>query len=345
MDRGQFKTKSISGSGSIELTDPSGLHALTVNGDSITSVFSGLISGSGSLLKEGTGVLILSNSNNRYSGGTTINAGRIELGSVLALGAMTGHLTVNGTLDLKGFGPTVGALSGSGTITNSEGTKTTLTVGNGFAGTSVFTGVIRQTENSVSLIKTGSGTLRISGSNTYSGGTIVTSGTLQLAASHVLPDVGVFKLNGGTLSTGATNGYSDNLGPLQLDGTSTIALGSGAHVLQFGGITGAPIGQLNIIGWTPGLDGNGSDGQIVFNLPSVTAEQANLDFATFLSTVQFSNHALGDAMFIYTGSSSYELTPTPEPSTVLGLAALSLAFMTWLRRMRYSRDQINWIQC
>src|SRR5208282_5362453 len=82
---------------------------------------SGPVSGAGSLT-QGTepGTLILGGDNN-YAGGTTIGAGTLQLGNTDALG--NGPLTVNGgAVDLNGFSPAIGPLSGAGgTITNDAG--------------------------------------------------------------------------------------------------------------------------------------------------------------------------------------------------------------------------------
>ena len=79
------------------------------------------------MVKIGNGLLALAGSN-AYSGGTTVSGGTLQLGNASALG--TGGLTANnGTVDLASFSPTVSSLSGAaGTITNSGGSDSTLTV-------------------------------------------------------------------------------------------------------------------------------------------------------------------------------------------------------------------------
>ena len=56
----------------------------------------------------------------------------------------------------------------------------TLTVGNNNA-TNTFAGVITDGGEVVSLIKVGTGTLTLAGSNTFSGGATISAGTLNLA--------------------------------------------------------------------------------------------------------------------------------------------------------------------
>ncbi len=73
-----------------------------------------------------------------------------------------------------------------------------------------------------SVIIDGSGTIKFSGDNTYTGSTTLNSGTLQLGDDDVIPDVSNIILNGGTLSTGNLNSYSDTLGTLTLSDNSKV---------------------------------------------------------------------------------------------------------------------------
>ena len=144
--------------------------------DSVT--FSKVISGSGSVTMLGPGALVLSAADT-YTGGTTISGGTLQLGNAAALGSTSGAATVSGgVLDLHGYSLGVGALSGAGTINNLSGAGTyTLTVGNGNA-SSVFSGTIQDTSGTISLAKTGTGTLTLAGADTYTGGTTISGGTL-----------------------------------------------------------------------------------------------------------------------------------------------------------------------
>ncbi len=176
-----------------------------------TSAFTGAISGTrGIAFAEGanpTGTIILSGANT-YSGGTTLNAGVLRLGHATALGAAIGNLAVNGgTLNLNGFSPTIGRLSGSGgVIANLAAGTATLTTnttaGSTFAG-SLQNGASGQT---LALTKLGSGTLTLSGVNTYTGATLVSAGGLRISGS--LSGAGpVSVANGATLSgAGAIQG-------------------------------------------------------------------------------------------------------------------------------------------
>jgi autotransporter-associated beta strand protein len=134
------------------------------------------ITGSGSLVQLGPGTLIL-NVANAYSGSTVISGGSLQIGDAGALG--TGGLVANaGTLDLNGRSPTVASLSGSaGRITSNGGSPAALTVNQSI--TTSFGGSISDGPSShVSLFLEGSGTLTLSGTSSYTGGTTVHGGEM-----------------------------------------------------------------------------------------------------------------------------------------------------------------------
>ena len=111
-------------------------------------------------------------------------AGTLQLtnGSALPSGPGYGNVEVdaNGTLDLDGNYVAVNGLSGAGTVTNSASWLGTLSVGASDE-TSEFDGVIQDGSNgSVALVKIGEGRLTLAGANTYSGGTTVAEGFLQV---------------------------------------------------------------------------------------------------------------------------------------------------------------------
>ena len=81
-----------------------------------TVTFSNVVNGTGSLTQQGSGTLILSG-NNTFSGGTAVNSGdTLQVGGSSANVLGTGTALVNGTLDLHGYSPTLGGLSGSGVV-------------------------------------------------------------------------------------------------------------------------------------------------------------------------------------------------------------------------------------
>ena len=152
----------------------------------IVNVYAGL-AGSGGVHLTGAGTLILGAGNlssNTYSGGSFIDSGTVQLGNSAALGV--GIVVVNsGTLDLTGFSPTIGGLSGAagGLIANLSGTtNVTLTVSQ--SGSSTFAGTIADgPTNNVALV-VNSGVLTLTGTNTYTGGTSVTGDAVLIVTSN-----------------------------------------------------------------------------------------------------------------------------------------------------------------
>ncbi|HWX01103.1 autotransporter outer membrane beta-barrel domain-containing protein [Collimonas sp.] len=135
--------------------------------------YAGIISGTGAVEKTQGGTLTLAptaSGGNTYSGGTTLTGGTVAVGVDNALGANTGGLTFNGgTLQLlQSFD-----LAGSRAVTINAAGGTFDTQGFVSALTQGMTG-------SGSFNKAGTGTLTLAGSNTYTGGTTISAGTLQL---------------------------------------------------------------------------------------------------------------------------------------------------------------------
>jgi fibronectin-binding autotransporter adhesin len=161
---------------------------LTINQSGTPSV-SGTISGTGALIKDGTGNLTLPVLNS-YSGDTTIKNGTLTLGAATAMQFSTlDYKTPGGTLS---FGmltaATLGGLKNSAnpaqnlSLLNDSAAPVTLTVG-GNGQSTTYNGVISGTGTGNALIKVGLGTLTLTGANTYAGNTVVSNGTLTLNGS------------------------------------------------------------------------------------------------------------------------------------------------------------------
>ena len=122
---------------------------------------------------------------NVYHGTTTISGGVLQLADPNAVQNSTVVVNVAGGLTLATSSTyNVGGLSGSGNIslTAVDGSAATLSVGGNNQSTT-YSGVLAGLG---SLAKAGTGTLVLSASNTYSGGTTVGSGTLQLGNAAAL---------------------------------------------------------------------------------------------------------------------------------------------------------------
>jgi fibronectin-binding autotransporter adhesin len=154
-------------------------------GSSANSTFSLVISGSGGVTQSGTGEVLLTGSNN-YTGTTNLNAGALQIGNLTAIGSGIVNFSGNAVLDLNGNSITLSSLSGSnGVVDNvSAGGTVTLTINNG--GTTTFGGVIQNTTGTLSLIKSGSGTLDLTGVTTFTGSTTLSAGRLVLSNTNAL---------------------------------------------------------------------------------------------------------------------------------------------------------------
>ena len=80
---------------------------------------------------------------------------------------------------MNGFSNTIGSLSGNGIVNNGGSTNATLTVGNDNTNTT-FGGTLKDGNSPLGLTKVGTGTLTLTGANTYTAGTTISGGTLQL---------------------------------------------------------------------------------------------------------------------------------------------------------------------
>lgn len=150
---------------------------------------------------------------NDYAGATTINSAQ----TTLALGAdeqipngfSKGNLVLtSGSLDLAGFNETINGLSGAGTVDNvTTGTANTLTLGDNNSTGNTFSGLIKNTSGSLSLIKIGSGTQTLSGVNTFNGGLTIKNGTMIAATVN-------------TALGGSSAGVANGLGTVTLGDTS-----------------------------------------------------------------------------------------------------------------------------
>ncbi|EIF8128652.1 fibronectin-binding autotransporter adhesin ShdA [Salmonella enterica] len=216
------------------------------------------LSGSGSLVKTGTGELTLSGDNS-YSGGTTISGGTLTADHADSLG--TGAVANSGVLQV-GEGELENTLSGSGSLVKTGTGELTLSGDNSYSGTTTITdgtliaasvnalgsgdidnsGVLKVGEGELkntlsgsgSLVKTGTGELTLSGDNTYSGGTTISDGTLIAASVNALgsgdiDNSGVLKVGEGELKNtlfGSGSLVKTGTGELTLSGDNTYSGGT-----------------------------------------------------------------------------------------------------------------------
>jgi len=177
-----------------------------VYASSSNSTYSGAISGSASVLTlaaPANTILTLSNSTPDAFGGTVVQSGTLKLANSAALAG--GNMTVNGgRLDMNGLNLLFAELEGTGgTVSTSQTGTVTLTVSPAINTSPHYGGSITNGSGKVALLKTGPGTLVLSGSNAYSGGTVVTQGILEIMTPGGLRD-GSSLTVGNTLAFGAS---------------------------------------------------------------------------------------------------------------------------------------------
>ncbi len=238
-----LSTAGFTSSRAVLLTDHG---TIAVSGSPLT--MSGIVSGSGTLTKIGSGTLVLSGVNT-YSGGTAFSGGRLSISADTNLGNTSGSLTFN-----------EGTLLTTADLTSS---RTVLLTGNGTIEVSAapvsLLGVI---SGSKALTKTGHGTLVLSAANTYSGGTIVSSGILQGTTTSLQ---GAITNNSSVVfnqtSTGTYSGVMSGSGSLTTYNTKTLIL-SGANTYSGGTVVSSGILQ----GTTTSLQGAiNNNSSVVFN--------------------------------------------------------------------------------
>lgn len=93
-------------------------------------------------------------------------------------------------------------------------------------GSAIQSGTISESGGSYQINKTGSGTLILSGINTYSGQTIISAGTLALSGSGSIANSSSVALNGNVFDISASTSGASVKSLFSLNGSSSVALGS-----------------------------------------------------------------------------------------------------------------------
>jgi fibronectin-binding autotransporter adhesin len=245
--------------------------------------YTGNISGSGTLTKKGTGILKL-DGNNSFSGGINLNQGTVSANSDSNLGS--GALNFDSGI-LQIIGKTF--QSSSKTINFGLG-------GGGFDiadPNNIFT-INQSLGSGGGLLKMGAGTLVLNGNNTYTGGTTVNAGNLQIGdADH--PGASI-------------------VGPVDIDPAGILS-GHGTingNVNNFGTLSpGGSIGTLNV------------NGNVTFNPGSTFNVEINPQQASLLNVSGLAS--LGNAnanVSVLADPGTY----SPRTYTILNAGAISGRF-------------------
>lgn len=229
-------------------------------GDGTDRTLAGTISGTGSWVKQGAGILTVSGAN-IYMGSTTVTAGTLQATANNALGSTAGTTTVasGATLDLRDVNyttPETVILQGGAIANLAFGTTTT------FAGDIILTADSNFDYNLSTLVLTGavtgnfllnnrsSGTLRLTNPGNSFSRFNIAAGMIQLGASNVILDAADMS----NFSTFDLNGFDETLDSLFGSGgivnsqaiLATLTMGAGnnnADSRFIGGVSGA----INVI--------------------------------------------------------------------------------------------------
>ncbi len=224
---------------------------LTVAGNYNLSL-GGTIDGAGSLTKNGWSDLRLEG-NNTFTGALNIVSGSVTADNIHALGNTSGaNISPGASLHLS-RDASLAALSGGGSVQLMG--NNTLTVG-GIDSSSTFAGNL---SDSGGLIKVGTGTLELTGSNGFAGNTAINGGTLNLGgwlrSSQVNVNTGAtFTGNGlaqGAVNVGSGGHLALSTGKTLSAGSLTLAAGSNVDVA----LAGPGTTPLMSIGGNLTLDG------------------------------------------------------------------------------------------
>ncbi|MFL9823426.1 autotransporter domain-containing protein [Rhodoplanes sp. SY1] len=192
-----------------------------------TATLAGTIGGTGGLTKLGAGTLTLSGAST-YAGPTNVNAGTLQAGAADAFAPASAFTVASGAvLDLDGFNQTIGSLAGGGNVMLGAATLTS-----GDTTSTIYSGVMAGAGGS--LTKTGTGTLMLTGINTYTGATVVDGGALIVngsiaPSSGLTVDPGALVGGNGFLPTTIINGIlspGNSIGTITVNGDLTFGASS-----------------------------------------------------------------------------------------------------------------------
>jgi fibronectin-binding autotransporter adhesin len=293
---GVFDISAISAS-SITFASLSGLGAVNLGAHTMalanaSGVFWGAITGSGGLtLSGGTQVLA---GTNTYTGGTIISAGTLQIGDRVTNGSILGDVFDAGTLafarsDTKVFS---GTISGPGAVTQIGYGTTILAANNSYSGGTTIT----------------AGTLQIGNGGTAGSiqGAVADNGTLAFGRSDTTVFGGVISGTGGiTQLSGATvltavNGYT---GPTAIKSGAELVLGMTGSIAASRGVTVDGTFDVSGVATAPMIGSLAGSGAVLLGSQSLTLTNAAGSFSGVISGLGGVTIAGGAETF--SGTNSY----------------------------------------
>lgn len=182
----------------------------------LTATVNSILAGSATLNKNGTGTFVTGGAGfNTHTGAVNINAGVFEIAKTAFVGGINNAAAVSvasgATLRFNGAAAytqeTIGPLSGAGTVTNVGAAAVNLVVADGGVSTT-FSGILTDTTNNLNLVKNaGTGTLTLSGANSYDGTTTISTGVLNIQNATALGTT----TSGTTVASGAALEIQNNI--------------------------------------------------------------------------------------------------------------------------------------
>lgn len=220
-DNGTFDISGATGGASIRNLSGTGVAALGANTLTLTDasgIFNGTLTGTGSFVKQGSGLLILNGNSALFAGSTTISGGSLEVGDIDTPAALLGgNVRVASAGTLRGHGTVLGDVTNNGTVAPG-GSIGTLNVGGNYVQASNATLAIEVSPTAASqLTVNGSATLNGVLAIAYDPGTYTTKSYTLLAATK-----GVSGTFGSITSTGTS--YLGTLAPSVAYGADAVEL-------------------------------------------------------------------------------------------------------------------------
>ena len=322
---------------------------LVIAGQQNVTISAPISGASGSLNYGGTGTLTLSGANT-FGGTTTVSGGTLALTNALALqnsaldttasvtgNATTGLQTTQTTLTLGGLTGNKNLADLFTTTSGGYSSVSGLTLNPGTGVTRTYSAAIANGANNMTLTKSGAGTQILSGTNTYTGVTTVSAGTLAITKQAALPSNTAATLNvksGATLAlnvdSAGTAGFTSTnlntlLGNISVASSTTEGLQSGAILgLDTGTATGATFTQGNVITNSSGASG-GAISLTKLGAGTLVLDKANTFSGT--TTVSAGTLSLTNALALRNSA----LVTTTGTSTMGAFSALTLGGLSGSR--------------
>jgi autotransporter-associated beta strand protein len=302
-----------------------------------------------------------------YNGTTSILNGTIVYLGNNALSDGTAVVINGGSLNIGNRTDTVGSVTlANGSIVGTTGILTVNSTNGGSYNMRNGT-VSAILAGTAGLTKTTTGTVTLTGANTYSGATVIDDGKLEANTANSLGTNASITVNGGSLLVGAdgaintknltlassatgngtvasvifSGSYNGTAGSLTLNQDSIIDLGEGSVIIRFSNLIWNANTTLSIYNWTGTTLWGGGNGdnpdQFYINNPLTSSELSRISFYSGIDNSSF----VGTAYQLSGGSFSNEVIPVPEAETCFTALLLILGCVFWILRSCRTGENFN----